>query len=147
MCMHISILHIIHSIVYTKAWCKIAHLNKEWTKLSSTYILLYIIQSQATCIVTCLCSTASGSSNYKPATPYNLVIICHTLLFSTKVTDQSTWIIGLYCGATRTTEVVSVTANCSLVSVYTIQLPGAISNGGYFESHTNILGTQHRSLK
>lgn len=28
-----------------------------------------------------------------------------------------------------------------------VQLPGTISNGGYFKSHTNVLGTQCRLLK
>ena len=33
---------------------------------------------------------------------------------------RSPWIIGRYCGATKTTKAVSVTANCSLVSVHKI---------------------------
>ena len=38
-----------------------------------------------------------------------------------------------YCGSTKTTKAVSVTANCSLVSVY--QIPGTACSTSSFERH------------
>ena len=61
------------------------------------------------------------------------VIVCGILVYANlekMINIRSPWIIGYYCDTTKTTKAVSVTANCSLVSV------SACSTGS-FECHEN----------
>ena len=57
----------------------------------------------------------------------------HGIIVGTGRDIRSTRIIGRYCGATKTTKAVSVTANCSLVSVY--KIPGTACPTSSFEHH------------